>query len=142
MDFSHIPAGRTIIIQPYETICDCHHDEWLTEKFRFEHEANYYKEMYQIQNQNYQRLFRLIEHYNGNPIIMMIRDKDIRRRHRWCTNKEDELMKMDTRIQTSVGQVETREANVRAREIAVLLKEQRQHEREQRFETQLRHSEN
>ena len=117
-------AGERLI-QPYETVCICHGDDFHTESFRLEHEACHYKQLYDVKNKEYQRLYRLIEYYNGDPVLMTIRDRELRKRHQWCTDKENELEAKDLSIRNREQEVARREAAVREREQKVQQREQR-----------------
>ena len=105
------------LTQLYETICACHQDDWHTDYFKMEHEASHYKKLFTEKNQQYDRLFRLIQYYNGDPLLMTIRDKDIRRRHRWCTQTERQFEEKDARSLQREIDVSRREAAVFQREL-------------------------
>ena len=113
------------LVQPYETVCLCHGDDFHMESFRLEHEACHFKQLYDAKMKEYQRLYRLIEYYNGDPVLMTIRDRDLRRRHRWCTDKENELEAKDLKITRREQEVARREATVIERERHVQQREQR-----------------
>lgn len=112
-------------IQPYETRCVCHNDDWLTDSFRMEHETEHFRNLYQAAEKQRVRLFNLIEFYNGDPVLMMIRDRDIRRRHRWVTNKETELENKDEDLNQRAERIHRRESEVAQREQRVQEREQR-----------------
>ena len=77
-------------------------------------------------SKDHARLYRLLEYYNGDPRLMTIRDCDIRRRHRWCTNKEAELERKDE-------QLLAREREVHRREMELFRQEQQLQRRERQF---------
>ena len=134
MSSHHLPNRGYTIEQPYETVCTCHGDDWLHENFKLEHEAAHYRRLYQEKDQAYHRIYQLLSRYNGSPELMLIRDKDIRRRHRWCSTKDRELQALDVQTQQRVE-------DVTRREIAVYIREMKQQEKEERYRRQMQNTE-
>ena len=127
MSLSRLPNVQFTIEQPYETVCSYHKDDWLNENFKLDHEAAHYRRLFQEKEKEYNKIYRLLSHYNGDPRLMLIKDQDIRRRHRWCTAKDKELSSLDAQLQQ-------RQDDVTRREIAVYIREEKQREKEERYE--------
>ena len=99
MNIFQYDVNHPTLIEPYETTCVCHGDTWLTNSFKLEHEVEHYRRLALQTEKERSRLYNLIDYYNGDPRLMVIRDRDLRRHHRWITAKDEELEKKDAHLQ-------------------------------------------
>ena len=96
--------------------CTCHGDKWLTHTLRMEHETTHYKQMLAQKEQDYRRLYELIEFYNGDPLLMLAREREIKKRRQWCMDKEMDLKREDVRLIIKDEFISRREVSVSRRE--------------------------
>ena len=124
----------TTITEPYETMCDCHGDVWITNSFKLEHEVDYYRKLMLQKEKERAQLYNLIEYYNGDPRLLIIKDKDIRRRHRWCVAKERELEQKDAELQV-------KQAILHQQEVQLFRQQQRLRQQERRLARRIHRNE-
>ena len=129
MNVFQYDANRPTLTEPYETKCACHGDSWLTNSFKLEHEVDFYQKLAIQKEKERVRLYNLINYYNGDPRLLVIRDRDVRRRHRWCVAKDRELEEKD-------AEIKAREAIVQQKEVELFQQQQRLQQQERRLTRQ------